>query len=368
MKLHPLIALSIPVTLALALMGCPQPESTDTTPTDTDPSALEAPPSGEGVQIEMPDIKVNQGDEVQNCYFYKVSDLAKAGGLPEGEPVNLHHIQIAQRDGSHHLNVFRVRTISGLDPENGTVEGLNGAGECFKSPNWADWPLVANSQQDGNIDWEYPEGVANVLQPDEWLMVQTHWVNATSQKTPASAGKARINLRSISKDQVKAEMGTIFATKQSIRVCQSNPTPEYSGTCQINSPDPVTIIGANGHFHSRGKKFDMYVWDGTSIDTPPEADRFYQSQEWDDPPMLRSPELNVQVPKAGGVFYTCSYDWVMPESAVGCTGLNEYDTMKYKTPEDNLDCCYTFGPVVEKNEHCNIFVYYYPKQDDIICQ
>jgi hypothetical protein len=27
------------------------------------------------------------------------------------------------------------------------------------------------------------------------------------------------------------------------------------------------------------------------------------------------------------------------------------------------DCCYTFGPQVEENEHCNAFVYYYPAAD-----
>ena len=37
------------------------------------------------------------------------------------------------------------------------------------------------------------------------------------------------------------------------------------------------------------------------------------------------------------------------------------------TPEDKQDCCYTFGPIVEKNEHCNAFVYYYPKTDDVVC-
>jgi hypothetical protein len=30
-------------------------------------------------------------------------------------------------------------------------------------------------------------------------------------------------------------------------------------------------------------------------------------------------------------------------------------------------CCYQFGPTVEANEHCNIFAYYYPKQDDYSC-
>jgi hypothetical protein len=52
---------------------------------------------------------------------------------------------------------------------------------------------------------------------------------------------------------------------------------------------------------------------------------------------------------------------------VGCSGLDEWDKTKYKTPEENLDCCYTFGPIVEKNEHCNAFVYYYPKHDDVNC-
>ncbi len=37
------------------------------------------------------------------------------------------------------------------------------------------------------------------------------------------------------------------------------------------------------------------------------------------------------------------------------------------TPEDQQDCCYTFGPQVDRNEHCNIFVYYYPRADDVSC-
>ncbi|MFO0592243.1 MAG: hypothetical protein U0441_32160 [Polyangiaceae bacterium] len=364
---------SLPLLLVLGIAGCPAPETetnptttTTTTTTTSDPAALDPPPSGKGFQIDVPEIQVAQGDEIQNCYFYKVSDLAKAGGLDAAKPVNLNHIEIAQETGSHHMNVFRVRTIVGLDPTKGTVEGKNGAGECFKSPNWADWPLVANSQEAGHVDWQFPDGVANVLQPDEWLMVQTHWVNATSQQTPEN-GKVRINFWNLDAADVKYEMGTIFATKQSVRVCQSNPTPEYSGSCQINSPEPVKIIGANGHFHSRGKEFSIYTWDGQSIDTPADSDRFYKSDSWNEPPMLHSPELDTTVPANGGVFYTCSYQWQQPDPAVGCKGLDDFDAMKYMTPAENLDCCYTFGPIVEKNEHCNIFIYYYPKQDDVNC-
>lgn len=373
MTLRRFAVTSLPFVAALALTGCPPPESetTTTTTTDTttttvpaDPASLDAPPSGEGFQIDIPEFEVAQGEEVQNCYFFKVSDLAKAGGLDETAPVNLHHVQVAQRDGSHHMNIFRVKTVVNLDPTKGPVLGKNGMGECFKSSNWADWPIVANSQQAGTVDWQFPDGVANVFQPDEWLMVQTHYVNATSQVTPENA-KVRINFWHLPQADLKYEMGTIFATKQSVRVCESNPTPEYSGSCNMNSPNPVTIIGANGHFHSRGKKFDIYTWDGVSIDTPPVSDKFYESDAWDEPPMLHSPDLSVTVPPNGGIFYTCSYQWTMP--TVGCQALDDFDAMKYMTPAENLDCCYTFGPIVEKNEHCNAFIYYYPKQDDVNC-
>lgn len=332
------------------------------------PSALAPPPVGQGFQFKTEAFPIAPGVEQQDCYFYKVRDLARAGGLPENEPVNLHRIQMAQRDGSHHMNLFRVKSIVGLDPAKGTLQrGQNGLGECFKSPNWADWPLIANTQQDGQVDWTFPDGVANVLQPDEWLMLQTHYVNATSQKSPDGTGEVAVNFYTMPKAEVKAELGTVFATKQSIRVCASNKTPTFEGSCQIKSKTPVTIIGANGHFHGRGKRFDMYSWDGTSVARPPDEARFYRSETWDDPPMLRSPDLSVPIAPGGGVFYTCSYQWTPPDPAVGCEGLNKFDEAKYKTPADKQDCCYTFGPIVEKNEHCNAFIYYYPKQDDVAC-
>jgi hypothetical protein len=354
-----------PLLFLLHLCAC---GDEGTNPVFVDEAQLDAPPAGQGLQIETEAFEVPSGVEQQDCYFFRVSELAAANGLNFRAPFNLHRVQIAQRDGSHHMNIFRVRTIKGLGPEGGRVQkAQNGQGECFKSPNWADWPLLANSQQNGNMDWTFPDGVANVLQPDEWIMLQTHYVNAFSQKTPAAVGKVRVNFWTLPDEEVKAEMGTVFATKQSIRVCQSNPEPTFEGSCQLSSPSPVQIIGANAHFHSRGTRFDMFAWDGQTLTTPPSSDRFYRSEAWDDPPMFRSPDLNRTIPAQGGIWYGCSFQWQAPEPSVGCKGLDEFDATKYSTPEDQLDCCYTFGPIVEKNEHCNIFVYYYPKQDNVNC-
>lgn len=353
----PFLAVSF---LGLVFTACsgPDPEPTPT----PDPAQIDPPAPGQGFQLHTPTFDVPAGAEKQDCYFFRVSDLAKANGLDPASPHFIHRVQLSQRDGSHHMNIFRVRTIVNLDPKNGAVqEGLNGMGECFKSANWADWPLVANTQIDGKQDWTYPDGVGNKLDPDEWLMLQTHYVNASSQGTPSGAGEVFANFYTMPAADVKAELGTLFATKQSIRVCASNPTPSFDGTCQFGSQNPVHIIGANGHFHSRGKEFDMYSWDGVSIDKPPVSEQFYSSKVWDEPPMLTSPELDRTVPAGGGVWFTCAYEWQMPDPAVGCDGLNAADKQM------GNDCCYTFGPKVEANEHCNIFVYYYPKSDNIFC-
>jgi hypothetical protein len=268
------------------------------------------------------------------------------------------------------MNVFRVAgPATMLDPTKGTVTGENGQGQCFNSANWAAWPLLANSQQAGDLDWSYPDGVANELQPTEWLMLQAHYVNATTQKTPGG-GQVAVNLWTIPQSKVTAQLGTLFATDQNIRICESNPKPIFTQGCQFNSPSPVTIVGANGHFHSRGTEFDMYVWDGKTV-TPDLSQRFYQSTTWNEPPMLHSPALEQKVPAHGGVLYSCTYDWQPPPSPDSCATLNMIETKIDKakgTPVLPADCCYRFGGIVEENEHCNAFVYYYPKQDNVNCQ
>ncbi len=354
--------------LALSLCACSGTVDPPEPPENTEPLeaiALAAVPTGQGFQFITQETEVPQGVERQDCYFFKVGDIAAANGMPEGA-INLHRVQISQREGSHHMNIYRVRTLLGLTPANGLFQpNSNGVGPCFNSANWADWPLLANTQQKGVLDWTYPEGVANVIQPDEWLMVQTHYVNATTQKTPQAYGKVWVNFWVIPQDQVKHELGTIFATKQNVRVCTKNPKPTFNATCQINSKQPVRVIGANGHFHSRGKEFGIYAWDGYSLQRPAESERFYTSLTWDDPPMERSPELDLTLPPGAGIWYTCSYEWTPPP--VGCQALDNFDRTKYGTAEKNLDCCYTFGPQVDQNEHCNAFIYYYPKQDDVNC-
>jgi hypothetical protein len=327
---------------------------------------LEDLPPTKGMSFRLPPFVVQPGTEEQTCYFVRAPDLN------HGQDFWVDHIRAAATPGTHHLNVFRVRTIVGLDPAAGSPIKLGdysgtviyGHGDymhspCWASANWADWPLVSNTQSpkadNPYTDWQMPEHVALRFTPGELLMIQSHYVNSTLQPSPEGANVG-INMYR-SSDPAPIEVGTLFATQQNIRICESRPDVTYSGACHL--PGSSTIIGANGHFHSRGKEFTIYAWDGISAAHPPASEMFYDSTQWDAPLMATS--LDVSIGGGGGVWWDCAYEWRQPIS--GCGPVNQKDKLQQN------DCCYTFGGATDVGEHCNVFVYYYPKaaDSDVFC-
>jgi hypothetical protein len=352
--------------LLLLLAGCPDDP-------EFEPWTLEQLAPDQGLSIRIPEFEVPDGKEIQDCYFFAMPALSGPG-----EDIWVNRLVTAINPGSHHLNVFRVNTIVDLDPADGTdvqigtydgapimaklVHGESPTDQCFRSSNWADWPLVTNSQKssadDPYTDWTLPDGVAHRFAPGEMLMLQTHYVNAGTQPTPYR-GKVGLNFYRSAATGL-TELGTLFATQQSISICESEPEVEYHGTCRFPDVD-VTIAAANGHFHSRGTEFDVYTWDGVTTTQPGDGERFYRSTSWDDPPMDR--DLEVAAPRGSGIWWSCHYEWQPPVEPSSCADVNARDAQMRD------DCCYTFGPTVETSEHCNVFVYYWPKVDrsDIFC-
>jgi hypothetical protein len=349
------------VVVACAPLGCS--DSNGFAPWD-----LEDLHGGSGFSLRVPVFEVPAGHESQNCYFVKVPDVNG-----NGQDVWVDRVLTAINPGSHHVNVFRVKTVIGLDPAAGSPTTLGdypatvieGADDyqhspCWGSANWADWPLIANSQH-ANIgelqtDWKLPENVAIRLTPGELLMLQTHYVNSTDQPTQYGA-RVGINFYQRQQPGTPVEMGSLFATQQNIRICASQPNVTYSGTCRF--PGAVTVAAANGHFHKRGKRFTIFPWNGTSIDHPADSSMFYESDTWNDPPMATN--LSVAEPANSGIWWDCEYQW-QPPSVVTCDDINAKD------PLHQNDCCYTFGGITDVGEHCNVFLYYYPKvESDVFC-
>jgi hypothetical protein len=336
---------------------------------DFEPWQLDELEDGEGFSFRVPEFDVPAGRESQNCYFVRVPDI------DGGNDIWIDSVVSAINPGSHHMNVFRVKTIIGLDPAMGEPTSLGTDGPdatvvigsdeystnpCWDSANWADWPLIANSQNSAPNEpittWQLPENVAIRLAPGEQLMVQTHYVNSTDQPTRYGA-RVGINFERYQRPEPPVEMGSLFATQQNIRICKSQPQVTYAGTCRF--PNPVTITAANGHFHKRGTRFGMYPWDGTSTTHPDSATMFYESKAWDHPPMTT--DIALQAPANTGIWWDCDYRWREP-TEVTCDDVNAKD------PLQEGDCCYTFGGNTDVGEHCNVFLYYYPKLDtDVFC-
>ena len=256
-----------------------------------EPWILDTVEPADGFWIRTPEFPVASSAEIQDCYFFKVPDVAN------GADLWIDHTTLALNPGSHHMNVFRVKTIVNLDPASG-LAGRHGqrarhgdprrrqprvleVGELGRLAARRELAAVG-AREAGRSTGSCPQGVAARFHPGEMLMLQIHYVNATDQVTPW-VGRGGINFYR-SKDSDTIELGTLFATQQNIRVCESNPTPHYSGACAL-PPGTHTVVGANGHFHSRGTRFQMWAWDGTSTVKPDDSQRFYDNTNWNEPVM-----------------------------------------------------------------------------------
>jgi hypothetical protein len=329
----------------------------------------------EGFQLATPVFDVPGGHEIQNCYFYRVPDT--------GERF-VDRIQVVQNTGSHHMNIFRVQgdenALSKGADDGTVVAGADGQGECFNSADWSAWPLVINSQQSSNagdsgeVDWTMPMSprgqVVQKFEPGELLMVQTHYVNATTQTSALGRGEVLANFYDADKGTMGPVLTTIFASHPSIEI-----RPDIEGlqsfdvACNFDHPD-ATIVGANSHFHSRGKDFTI----STGTESGDVDETFYDNKAWDEPKMAFG--LGVSLKKGDPLLYTCSYEYPVADAkGVPCsTTCEDVDT---KTPSCGLGAqcenfmftphcgnSFCFGPIVETMEHCNAFIYLYADEPD----
>src|SRR5687768_12109347 len=66
------------------------------------------PGNTDGARFETPAFDVAQGAEIQDCYFLEMPDLAG------GADYFIDRVRLGTNSGSHHMNVFRVKTILAL--------------------------------------------------------------------------------------------------------------------------------------------------------------------------------------------------------------------------------------------------------------
>ncbi len=258
-----------------------------------------------GSQIMVGPVLVPQGSEVTECTYLK---------LPSKRDLAVNRVRIKVKGGSHHIHLYRP-----MDP---TKTFPDGHETCDFALNFDAWQLILASQNPV-LDWKLPPGIAFHFRAGEQLLAQTHFVDAQLLETSGS-GWAGFNLHAIPARKVKSYAGSIFGQDRDVVV----PPGTSTATTRCVFPKPVKLLGLTGHYHFRGVEFSAAEWDGTATGRP-----LYRTRGYEEPVFTTFGAGDI--PEIRGIEWTCVY-------------------------ENPTDQTFVFGPFTDRNEHCNLFAFYYP--------
>jgi copper type II ascorbate-dependent monooxygenase-like protein len=286
---------------------------------------LAAPKAGEGVQYKMLS-HIQAGQEIERCQLV----MAPAGGL------FIRKDEVRFTAGSHHVLLYQTPYTS-MPTRNRHGDEVNGAEvhDCADGAidAWKVTGVVAGSQsRDGDsIVGELPEGVAIKIAPGAVLLMNTHYLNASSEAVDADA---RINLYTLPEEQVKTEAGVMFFYNPFIRVPANG-----KASAQMRCPvaHDISVVRVQSHMHRRGVGFLATRGDAAGAG----QEEIYTSHTWEQVPAKGfQPLLDV---KAGeSLEYRCDY-----------TNTEARDVTQGLTTRDEM--CMLIGPYFPRDpafENC----------------
>ena len=259
-----------------------------------------------GTQLAIGPVTVPSGQEVTECTYLK---------LPGKRELAVNRVKIKVRGGSHHIHLYR--------PTDRTRDVPDGHETCNFAVNFDEWELILASQST-LLNWKLPPGIAFHFQGGEQLLAQTHYVDNGLLSSPPD-GWAFFNLYAIPEKQVRSYVGSIFGQDKDVLV---PPHTVTSATTRCVFPKPVTMLALTGHYHFRGVHFTASVWDGHT--TGPFV---YEQRGYLEPAFRRY--RDGELANIPGIEWTCTWD-------------------------NETDQTFEFGPFTDRNEHCNLFAFYYP--------
>ncbi|MEB3237675.1 MAG: hypothetical protein VKO64_08620 [Candidatus Sericytochromatia bacterium] len=280
----------------------PEPSVATSPPT---PLELEPPPTGQGVQLVIEPFEVRRGQEIQRNFYLK---------LPVDRQVAVTRIDFAMREGSHHCNLFKT--------DEATPDHFE---DTFDQVPFTRYDLFAGNQTPQST-WQLPAGTGIYLSPRQQLVIQSHYVNASTQTTPERA-EVKVNLWFAPEGAKPERMGTLFANNRRLII---PPQATASFTQWFVFRRDVHVAAMTGHFHSRGKRFAVSRWDGARL-----GELLYESLAWTEPPFTTYSDPGIPVASGSGVSFTADY-------------------------VNRSDATVTFGGKVETQEHANLFLYFWP--------
>jgi hypothetical protein len=268
--------------------------------------------------------KLENGRERLICYHKK----APTHGMDIGR------IKISMPGtGGHHVILAR--------PYPGTLEWP--PHDCPLTLNYDAWEVIAQSQHP-DFDWKLPPGVAVNLEPNQPLLIQTHYLRSGLTQKKSQKYKTKTELFPVDPKTVTAHAGALFLNDRSVCVpphSESTATSRCTITGEGDASRELKLIGITGHYHFRGKQFDAYRVNADGS----RGELLYEYKGFDQPAFQQYSDNPIVLHKGEGLEWQCTY-------------------------QNDTDKTFCFGPDAAIQEHCILFGQYYPTdstQEAITC-
>jgi hypothetical protein len=284
-----------------------------------DEQILPPPPDGQGVQLNM-SASIGPGVEGEWCKFVVGSD----------DDLWIVGDEVRFTEGSHHFLLYET-PYDDIPTENdfGVRVGTDGVFDCTggATDGWSVTRVIGGSQNgDGESIVHFPEGVAMHVRAGAVLMMNAHYINAT---TDTLRPQVAINVLTRPGETIDTEGDVLFLYNPFIRV-DAQGTGRARYRCLVH--DDITVVSLQSHMHARGVGYRA----GIAGEAP-----VYENEHWENVPVSTFPE---GLPVAGGTWldYTCDYE-------------NAESRVVYQGPRTTDEMCMLIGayyPADERTSNC----------------
>ena len=307
------------ICISLALLGCSAPSGSIPSGQDanTEPDANSLAPGD--FQVEWGPLTVDPGVEDVRCVLVRLGNEV---------PVKINRIHNVLGSVSHHYIIYTT---------NETEENLVPS-PCDSLENLVDpengLPLMITQKYEETL--ELPEGVAFVLEPNQMLRLELHYINASDQPLEVHPVST---FSSIAEAEFQHAADFLFVGNPDVQIPPNSswtlgPTylpmfAEFTGK---------KFFGFTGHQHQWGTNVQVAIADSES--GPDRMVYDLPNFDWDEPETVYyDPPL--EFPAGGGFRFTC--DWTNMSNRTVRFGENVDDEMcffwAYYYPATGIKLC-----------------------------
>jgi hypothetical protein len=261
---------------------------------------------------------VGPGSEIQECKLVQLPSDRGEIAVPAAES----HFT----PGSHHFLVYRTNLTTMPDGGGNIVDCTNATAE---SASFVTGSYFEAQQPD--MKHELPAGVAHLFKPGEVVVMQTHYLNAS---TDVMAAKVTFTLHTMDPAKVEHEAGTILFSNFGLQVPPLSKVSQMR-TCPVSTTEDMHVALLWSHMHKRGVHF-VATTDDPGVEGP-----LYETDDWSEPqPRVFSIDPPTTIHAGAHITFACDYD-------------------------NSTTSSFVYGPSADTNEMCILHGMYWPRVDPV---